>query len=202
MLQWNGRWRIRLSHKLANSGLACFGLACFGLACFGVTLLGGCASPIQEACTDSPSLGSVVIQAGTPLLRQMLSSSDAKAARCLMLSTPPERALELAARLRVGIGLPKRPGVALKVYQALSVSKGGTTAVYSPGINGAPGSVIMVNLGPVVPGNPVAMRELGIMLIGGEVGKPDLKEGWRWIKAAAAAGDAPAPAKLADLQKL
>jgi TPR repeat protein len=70
--------------------------------------------------------------------------------------------------------------------------KGGTIYVYSPPVGQSPGRTLAINNGPVVPGDARAMRELGLMLVTGETGKTDLKRGWQWIKAAAAAGDAQA----------
>jgi TPR repeat protein len=171
------------------------------LLLLGILAVAGCTTPAQQACTGKVSPTSAIMLVGTPLLREWLSSPDNKAARCLLLSTDKETALELAARLRVGIGMPKRPGVAQKGYESFAASRGGTIFVHSPGINGAAGTTIAVNTGPIVPGDRRAIRELGIMLIGGEAGKPKLKEGWKLIRQAAAAGDPPAQAMLTALPK-
>jgi hypothetical protein len=182
---------------LTRSVLARAVLALFGLA------LGGCATPVEQACEGKTNIGAMLILGPTPLLLDALQGPDTKIASCLLASTSKEQALELALRMRVGIGAPKRPGVALKVYEQLARTTGGTIYVYSPpvGSEGA-GRVIPVNTGPAIPGDGHAMRELGIMLISGEAGKPKLKAGWNWIKSAAVMGDIPAQEMLKGLPKV
>jgi TPR repeat protein len=155
-------------------------------------MLAACATPVEQACEGKQNFGTLVVLGGTTLLMDALSGPDAKAASCVLASVSPDQALDVALRLRTGIGLPKRPGVAKSIYATLVQPKGGTIYVYSPGFNGKRGTVIPVSTGPAIPGDARAMRELGKMLILGEAGKPKLKQGWRWIQAAADAGDAEA----------
>jgi hypothetical protein len=162
-----------------------------------ITVLSACATPVEQACEGKTNVGAMLILGPTPLLVEALSGPDTKTANCVMASTRNrEEALEVARRLRGADGWPKRPRVALKIYERLVVSTGGTMYVYSPGFNGKPGTVIPMNSGPVVPGDRAAMRELGKMLILGEAGKPKLKHGWTWIRQAAEAGDSEAQALL------
>jgi TPR repeat protein len=153
----------------------------------------GCATPVEQACAGKLNIGPMLVLGPAPLLIDALSGPDAKAAACVLAASGSnDTALEMALRLRAGIGLPKRPAVARRVYEALVQPKGGTIYVYSPPVGQSPGRTIAINNGPVVPGDARAMRELGLMLVTGETGKTDLKRGWQWIKAAAAAGDAQA----------
>jgi TPR repeat protein len=156
--------------------------------------LAACATPVEQACEGKQNLGALVLLGGTPLVAQALAGPDDRAAACVLAASgDTDTALEMALRLRAGMGLPRRPAVARRVYAALVVAKGGTIYVYSPPVGSeSAGRTIAVNTGPVIPGDARAMRELGVMLVTGEGGKTDLKRGWAWIKAAAAAGDAAA----------
>ncbi len=162
-------------------------------------LVSACASPVDQACAGKLDVASTVLLGGTPLLLKALSGPDSRAARCVLASTSRAQALDIAARLRSGEGYPKRPGVAREIYSVLATATGGTIYVYSPPVGkDKPGHVIPVNTGPVVPGDRQAMRELGIMLILGEGGRPNLKQGWKLIRDAAVAGDLIAAAMLKD----
>lgn len=166
-------------------------------------VLCGCATPVQRACEGKTDFAAMLVLGPTPLLLNALTGPDAKAANCVLASTDRATSLELALRFRTGIGAPKRPGIARHIYETLVVATGGTIYVYSPPVGAEKaGRTIAINSGPVVPGDARAMRELGKMLILGETGKPNLKQGWTWIRQAAAAGDAEAQALLKDLPKV
>jgi TPR repeat protein len=165
--------------------------------------LTACATPVEQACEGKPNAASTVLLGGTNLLLSALEGADSKAAGCVLASTSKEQALALALMFRSGEGAPKRPGIARHIYERLVISTGGTIYVYSPPVGKMKsGTVIPVNTGPVVPGDARAMRELGKMLIAGEAGKPKLKQGWNWIRQAAAAGDGQAREILKDAPRI
>ena len=55
---------------------------------------------------------------------------------------------ELAKRFEQGHGVERAPCKALRLYRLAASSAGGQTAVYVPGVRGAAGTVIPIDLGP------------------------------------------------------
>ncbi|TRW14543.1 sel1 repeat family protein [Glacieibacterium frigidum] len=112
--------------------------------------------------------------------------------RCWAATGDKRMQWELGRRLENGDGIARDVAAAEELYEAAGAARLGTIYVYSPGINGAAGTVLPIRTGPDVTGLPEAQVSRALLHIEGRAAKPNYRKGRKILERLAKAGHTPA----------